>query len=94
MKRTMSTEVLRLDSTLVNNARIAAKINGCTAAAQIEFWAKLGKAVEAVLSGDAIRKLKTLKVENHDERVSGADSMKGRVRLASRLGNRGKIDVR
>jgi len=75
----MSTIPLRIDADLVNEARQSASVMDRTPTAQIEFWAKLGRVLEAVLSHDAIVLMKTAaRVRDVDELLSRANTPEGR----------------
>lgn len=50
---------MKLDARLVKQARTAGCVSGYSADAQLEFWAKLGKVAEEVLSGRSIKRLKS-----------------------------------
>ncbi len=56
-----STIPLRITSDLVHQARNSAAILDRSPTAQIEHWARLGRVVEAVLSGDSIVRIKETK---------------------------------
>jgi len=76
-----STTPLRLDAALVNEARASASLFDRSPTAQIEFWAKLGRVAEAVLSHDSIKTLKaTERVQDLTTLLSRADTPAGQKR--------------
>lgn len=77
----MSTIPLRIDSDLVNEARESAALMDRTATAQIEFWAKLGRVMEGVLTHDAIVTVKQAsRVKNLDELLAIVTTPDGKKR--------------
>jgi len=64
---------LRINSALVKEARTISVLIGRSPAAQVEFWAKLGRVAEAVFAHDRIRLLK------ETGRVQDLDVMLGKV---------------
>ena len=63
---------LRIDSKLVHRARSAGMLADRTPTAQIEHWAKLGIALEPVLSGGSIARVRAL-IQQHGDPVYEAD---------------------
>jgi hypothetical protein len=75
----MSTIPLRIDTELVHQARAAGSLFERPPTAQIEFWAKLGRAVEAVLTGESVAVVKQLaRVEKIDEVLALTRTERGR----------------
>lgn len=77
---------VKLSDELVLDARLVSELSERSIAGQIEFWARLGKAVEPLLSGDKLLALK----ESGDlrplsELLSSVDSNEGRRRVADFL---------
>ena len=82
----MSTIPLRIDADLVNEARQSAAVMDRTPTAQIEFWAKLGRVLEAVLSHDAVVLMKTAaRVRDVDELLARANTPQGRQRALAEI---------
>jgi hypothetical protein len=82
----MSTHPLRIDSTLFNLARTDGEIMDRTPTAQVEFWAKLGRAADAVFRPATVRTLKTaFKVQNLSELLAEADTPAGRARFTAEV---------
>lgn len=82
----MSTIPLRIDAELVNEARQSASVMDRTPTAQIEFWAKLGRVLEAVLSHDAVVLMKTAaRVRDVDELLARANTPQGRQRALAEI---------
>jgi hypothetical protein len=77
----MSTIPLRIDTELINQARESAALMDRTPTAQIEFWAKLGRVMEGVLTHDAIVTVKEAsRVKNLDELIAMASTPEGKKR--------------
>lgn len=75
----MPTVPLRIDSELVNQARSAGSLFERPPTAQIEFWAKLGRVMEAVLTSASIAAVKQrARVKNLDEVLALTRTKKGR----------------
>lgn len=75
----MSTIPLRIDTDLVNQARTAGSLFERPPTAQIEFWAKIGRAMEAVMTGDSVATVKQLaRVEKIDEVLAMTRTERGR----------------
>lgn len=84
--RTVSTIPLRIDSELVNRARETGGIMERTPTAQIEFWAKLGRVMEGVMSHAGVVALKqAAKVKRLDELLSLSTSPEGRERALAEI---------
>ena len=73
---------VKLSDALVLDARVVGKAAERSIAGQIEFWARVGKAVEGVLRGDQVLRLKQ---RGDAATLSGllrsVDSKAGRVRV-------------
>lgn len=77
----MSTIPLRIDTDLVNVARESAALMERTPTAQIEFWAKIGRVIEGVITHDALVAVKEVsKVKPLDELLAMASTPKGKQR--------------
>ncbi len=78
-KKSPTTTPLRVDQALVNQARSAGALADRPATAQIEHWAKLGRVVDAVLTGESAGKLKQLsRVESLADIIAYSQSPEGR----------------
>lgn len=72
---------LRLSSDLVHFARTKAALQDRSPTAQIEHWAKIGRAVEAVLSGDSLENVKAFsRVPDTDTLIAEISSPEGQAR--------------
>lgn len=77
---------VKLSDSLVLDARLTAKIAQRSIAGQIEFWARLGRAIEPLLRGREVLTLrKTDAVRPLSECLESADSPQGRQRVADYL---------
>lgn len=86
MVTTMSTIPLRIDTDLVNVARKSAALMDRTPTAQIEFWAKLGRVMEAVLTHDAIVTVKEAsQVKKLDELLAMVSTPEGKMRALAEI---------
>jgi len=76
---------VRLSEALAARARAVADVVDRSLTEQVEHWARLGQAVEAVIAGDTTQRLKT---QSHDadlpKRLAVANTAAGRA-AASRL---------
>ena len=82
----MATVPLRIDTELVNRAREAAALMDRTPTAQIEFWAKLGRVMEGVLTHDAIVTIKdTSRVKRLDEVFALVSTPEGKERALAEI---------
>lgn len=80
-KKVASNMPLRVDAALVNQARNTGAVADRSATSQLEHWAKLGRVVESVLSGDSIAKVKGLsRVDNLAEILAFTQTPAGRER--------------
>ena len=71
---------------MVLDARLTAEIAERSIAGQIEFWAKLGRAVEPLIQGvQAMALSRAGAVRPMSECLESADSSKGRKRVAEHL---------
>lgn len=80
---------VKLSHELVLDARLTAELSERSLAAQIEFWAQLGRAIEPLLSGAqalALRRSGTHKPIS--ECLDAVDSEEGRRRVADHLRSR------
>jgi hypothetical protein len=70
---------LRIDSKLVNLARSSGSLFDRPPTAQIEHWAKLGRVLESVLTGESVAKVKQRgNIADLDEVVALSQTEKGR----------------
>lgn len=77
---------VKLSDTLVLDARLTAKAAERSIAGQIEFWAKLGRAVEPLLQGvQAMALSRAGAASPISECLESADSAVGRKRVAEHL---------
>src|ERR1051325_954051 len=77
---------VKVSNALVLDARLMGEISQRSIAGQIEFWARLGRAVETLLRGDRVLALcKTGKAKPLSACLKSTDSAEGRKRLAAHL---------
>jgi hypothetical protein len=77
---------VKLSDTLVLDARLTARAAERSIAGQIEFWAKLGRAVEPLLQGvQAMALSRAGSARPISECLESADSAVGRKRVAEHL---------
>ena len=82
----MDSMPLRIDGALVNEARTSGEVFHRSIAQQVEHWATLGKALEAVLTVPGIAKLKSAKKPaNLDRLLARASSPAGRKKTLALL---------
>jgi ParD-like antitoxin of type II bacterial toxin-antitoxin system len=82
----MSTIPLRIDSELVNRARETGGVMERTPTAQIEFWAKLGRVMEGVMSHTGVVALKqAAQVNKLDELLNLSTSPAGKERALAEI---------
>jgi hypothetical protein len=82
----VSTIPLRIDTDLVNIARESAALMDRTPTAQIEFWAKLGRVMEGVLTHDAIVTVKEAsRVKKLDELLNMVSTPEGKTRALAEI---------
>lgn len=77
---------MKVSDTLVLDARLMGEATQRSIAGQIEFWARLGRAIETLLRGDQVLALcKAGKVRPLSGCLKSIDSTEGRARLATHL---------
>ncbi len=80
---------VKLSDALVLDARIAAQAQERSIAGQIEFWAKLGRSVEQVLTGRQSAEVRqTGKVRPLSELMATVETKEGRARTQAYLATR------
>jgi hypothetical protein len=78
-----------VSDTLVLDARLTAEVADRSIAGQIEFWARLGRAIEPLLRGDeALALCRSGDSRPLSECMRSADSRAGRQRVADHLKTR------
>jgi hypothetical protein len=77
---------VKLSDSLVLDARLAAETVQRSIAGQVEFWARLGRAVEPLLQGDQVMALCRSGAERPlSECLGSVDSREGRARVAEHV---------
>src|SRR5215468_8825482 len=77
---------VKLSDSLVLDARLAGETVERSIAGQVEFWARIGRAVERLLQGDQVFALcRNVAARPLSECLKSVDSSKGRKRVASFL---------
>jgi len=77
---------VKVSDALVLDARLMGQASQRSIAGQIEFWARLGRAIEILLRGDQVLALSTAgKIKPLAECLLSVDSSEGRKRLARHL---------
>jgi hypothetical protein len=77
---------VKVSDALLLDARLMGEVTQRSIAGQIEFWARLGRAVETVLRGDQLLALaKSAMVKPLSACIQSVDSPEGRQRLAEHL---------
>lgn len=77
---------VKLSDALVLDARLVAETTERSIASQIEFWARIGRAVESVMRTDGVLRLKQRgEAAPLSECLSTVDSKPGRARLEAHL---------
>jgi hypothetical protein len=77
---------VKLSDALVLDARITGELVERSIAGQVEFWARLGRAIEPLLQGDQVLALcRNGSARPLSECLDSVDSAEGRVRLKSYL---------
>ena len=77
---------VKVSDALVLDARLMGEATQRSIAGQIEFWARIGRAVEPILRGDQLLALaKAAKVKPLSACLESVDSPEGRQRLAEHL---------
>jgi hypothetical protein len=80
---------VKLSDALVLDARVVGEAAERSIASQIEFWARIGRAVEPVLRGDRVLRLKRRgEAVPLSELLKSVDARAGRERLEARLAAR------
>lgn len=73
---------VKLSDSLVSDARLAGKVFQRSVAGQIEFWARLGKAIEPLLQGhQALALARSAGVRSLSQCLADVDTPKGRRRV-------------
>ncbi|HPO01154.1 MAG TPA: hypothetical protein PK879_10620 [Opitutaceae bacterium] len=81
---------LRIESALVHRARTAAVLADRTPTAQIEHWAKLGIALEPVLSGRTVSRVKqAARIKDLDQIVAISQTAAGQERVRALIQKQG-----
>src|SRR3954466_2064007 len=77
---------VKLSDSLVLDARLAGEILERSIAGQVEFWARIGRAIEPLLQGDQVLALcRNAGVRPLSECLKSVDSPEGRLRLSDFL---------
>jgi hypothetical protein len=76
---------VKLSDTLMLDARLVAEESERSIAGQIEYWARLGRAVDAAVRPSTALKLKRRKPTSVSEVLADVDSAAGRARSAAHL---------
>ena len=77
---------VKLSDGLILDARLTSELSERSIAGQIEFWAKLGRAIEPLLSGVQVLALRRAgEVKPLSECIETVDSPEGRRRVAEHL---------
>ena len=77
---------VKLSDSLVLDARLAAEVVERSIAGQIEFWARIGRAVEPLLQGEQVMALcRDASAQPLSACLDSVDSTKGRRRVAEFL---------
>ena len=80
---------VKVSDTLILDARLTAELQERSIAGQIEFWAKLGRAIEPLLRGDHVLALfKAAAAKPLSACLNSVDSPAGRKRVAEHLNSR------
>lgn len=80
---------VKLSDALVLDARVVGRAAERSIAGQIEFWARVGKAVEPVLRGDRVLQLKQRgEVQPLSALLASVDTKAGRERVKAHLATR------
>ncbi|MCU1278369.1 MAG: hypothetical protein JWM53_1915 [bacterium] len=80
---------VKLSEALVLDARLASETSERSIASQIEFWARIGRAMEPMLRTDALIRLKQRgDVRSLSECIASVDTDAGRQRTAAYLATR------
>src|SRR4051812_12209587 len=77
---------VKVSDALLIDARVASEVGQRSIAGQIEFWARLGRAIEPLLAGERVAALSRAgKVTPLSESLLAVDSVDGRRRVAEYL---------
>lgn len=77
---------VKLSNGLVLDARLAGAVVERSIAGQVEFWARLGRAIEPLLQGDRVFSLcRNAPAQLLSQRTDSVDSPQGRERVAQYL---------
>jgi hypothetical protein len=80
---------VKLSDALVLDARIAGRVLERSIAGQVEFWAKLGQAVEPLLNGKQLLELRRIgNAKPLSELVASVETAEGRARTLAYLESR------
>ncbi len=80
---------VKISDTLVLDARLTGEVAERSIAGQIEFWARLGRAIEPLLRGDKAFALRRAgDAQSLSECLRSVDSPEGRQRVAEHLKSR------
>lgn len=80
---------VKLSDALVLDARLAAELQERSIAGQVEYWAKLGQAIDHLLTAPQVQALRRVgRKESLAERIASVDSPEGRERLETYLAAR------
>lgn len=80
---------VKISDTLVLDARLTGEVAERSIAGQIEFWARLGRAIEPLLRGDKALALRRAgDAKSLSECLCSVDSPEGRQRVAEHLKSR------
>ena len=73
---------VKLSDALVLDARLAGEAQERSIAGQVEFWAKLGQSIDALLKGPQVSALhRAARTESLAERLASVDTPAGRARV-------------
>ncbi len=77
---------MKVSDALILDARLTGEVTQRSIAGQIEFWARIGRAIETLLRGDQVLALcKAGKAKPLSACLKSVDSAEGRRRLAEHL---------
>jgi len=80
---------VKLSNALVLDARLAGEVQERSIAGQVEYWAKLGQSVDALLKGPQVLALRrAAQTETLSRRLASVDSPAGRARVEAYLQTR------
>ena len=80
---------MKLSDDLVLDARLTADVSQRSIAGQVEFWARLGRAVEALMRSDHVLALKRLgDARPLSTSLQAVETTEGRQQLSSHLASR------